>query len=191
MLARGYGDCVLFLDAMGVLAFGLALLLAGAAGAQDPATRVLVVTVSDLDDDHLDFLTGWERGDEDILDLASRGVARFALVPLAPELRFAAVGGERPGLRALLRRSRRAARPQAPAEKPARSARSPRRSSGTPFTRKPAPAPPFAGAPAPWSPGARPVPARGQGQRGVRGGGPRRTAAPRDPRGSRNPHRRR
>ena len=63
--------------------------VAGPAAAQaprDPAPRpMLAVTVADLDEDQFDFLIGWQRGQQDILDLASRGVARFALAPLLPE----------------------------------------------------------------------------------------------------------
>ena len=55
-----------------------------------PPERVLTVTLADLDDDAFDFLIGWARGDGDILELAARGTARFALV-----------GGLEPGLRVL------------------------------------------------------------------------------------------
>lgn len=51
---------------------------------------VLEFTISDLDDDHLDFLTGWDRDDGDLLEAFSRGTARFrllvALAPVSPEL---------------------------------------------------------------------------------------------------------
>ena len=85
-----------------------------------PPERVLTVTLADLDDDAFDFLIGWARGDGDILELAARGTARFALVGgLEPGLRV--VGGAvryrdnvtssaRARIRAEPRRSRRSAR---------------------------------------------------------------------------------
>lgn len=111
------------------------LLLAPAAYAQDadPTSRVLEVTLADLDEDSLDFLIGWERWKGDILDLASEGYARFSLAPLiaiAPGLpadgRF---GGWRFGaaLQRALPRSARARRPaRARSPRPVRIARAPR-----------------------------------------------------------------
>ncbi len=48
--------------------------------------RVLVVTVSDLDDDHLDFLTGWDARNEAILDPGDLGATRYRLAPLVAGL---------------------------------------------------------------------------------------------------------
>ena len=69
------------------LAFGL-LAVSTAAGAQvaGGTARVLEVTLADLDEDALDFLIGWERWKGDVLDLASQGGSRYALVPLVPNL---------------------------------------------------------------------------------------------------------
>ena len=51
---------------------------------------VLEFTISDLDEDHLDFLTGRDRGTGDLLEAFSRGTARFhllvGLAPVSPEL---------------------------------------------------------------------------------------------------------
>lgn len=88
--------------------------------AEPPPGRVLTVTLADLDEDAFDFLIGWRRGDGDILDLASRGTARFALAGgLEPGLlvrggavrfRSAAVSSERASRRAVRGLSRRSIR---------------------------------------------------------------------------------
>ena len=62
------------------------LFLAAGARAQPPDERVLTVTIADLDRDHLDFMTGWDRGAWDLLERGRDGVTFYALAPLAPEL---------------------------------------------------------------------------------------------------------
>lgn len=54
---------------------------AGATGLQPPEARVLEFTISDLDEDHLDFLTGWDRRGGDLLEGFARGTARFRVGP--------------------------------------------------------------------------------------------------------------
>ncbi len=57
----------------------------GGAGLQPPERRVLEFTISDLDEDHLDFLTGWDRRGGDLLEGFARGTARFRAGPgIAP-----------------------------------------------------------------------------------------------------------
>ena len=50
---------------------------AGAAAQLPAEPRVLEFTISDLDEDHLDFLTGWDRSTADLLESVSRGSTRF------------------------------------------------------------------------------------------------------------------
>ncbi len=69
---------------LGLVAAGL--VLAAGAEAQTPDERVLTVTIADLDRDHLDFMTGWDRGSWDLLERGRDGVTFYALTPVAPEL---------------------------------------------------------------------------------------------------------
>jgi len=61
-----------------ILAFlTLGLLLEPGVATAQP--RILEVDISDLDDDQLDFLTGWDRDNEVILDISGLGVTRYRL----------------------------------------------------------------------------------------------------------------
>ena len=122
---------------------------------------VLEFTISDLDDDHLDFLTGWDRNDGDLLEAFSRGTARFHLsvgfAPILPELTssrwvwFAgATAPARPPSEAVSRPPRRR---RAPAGGPAG-----RTTGGMAGARPRSGSPPRARFPEP-RPGARPFPA--------------------------------
>ncbi len=61
-----------------ILAFVLLGFLLGP-GVATAQPRVLEVDISDLDDDQLDFLSGWDRGNERILDVSGLGVTRYRL----------------------------------------------------------------------------------------------------------------
>lgn len=181
------------------------LLLAPVARAQE-TPRTLEVTLADLDEDHLDFLIGWERWKGDILDLASEGYARFTFAPLvaiAPGLpadgRFGAWNFET-AVRTASRRSARARRPaRTRSPRPVRIARAPRgRPADRSRPRPPRALPPLgvgASRPPPRTRGAGPVPRRGTpalggprrgGKRGGPAAAPSGKARPRGVSGTRN-----
>jgi hypothetical protein len=167
-----------------LLAASLALALPAHAQDEPRTARVLEVTLADLDEDSMDFLIGWERWKGDVLDLASKGGSRYALVPIAPGMALNRLfipalfdGSGAPAVRPS--RAARATRgTRTGSRQPVRIARAPRGRTGDRSRPGGRPRPPRGLAPLGTPRSFRPPPRATRGAGGTHSRGPRTLAAP-------------